>query len=135
MKYKFNFASIFALLIVVLSLGLTACASNPNVKKFSYQAYNVVTKEKSGINTFYIKDDANGASVWYESGMGMFKCFNTEQKAVKTETDTHLIYVVEPKLAGCERLRYIVKKDGSQVVTQTAIGDKWSKGGVSMRSD
>ncbi len=63
------------------------------------------------------------------------RAWPSEKLMVLKQTDTHLIYVVEPKLAGCERLRYIVKKDGSQVVTQTAIGDKWSKGGVSMRSD
>lgn len=125
MKTKFNLTSVFGLIVVVLSLGLTACASNPNVKKFEFQVYSAFDKRKMGTGNLYIKDDGSSASVWYEFGSGMNKCDNTESTADKTETDTDFVYTTSPKLAGCEHRRFVLSKNNAKLVVQKLQNGGW----------
>lgn len=122
MKTKKNLISFFTLLVVVATLALTACASG-NVKRFSYNVISVAG-ERNGTGYIEVKDDGNDAYINFVHASGKLAvCDRGDLKAVKSETIKSFVYTVMPKMDGCNKQVFYVKKDGSELLVDVFTSD------------
>lgn len=74
----------------------------------------------------------NKAEMWLDKGVYTFRlrgntaptCFTTEETAAVTEDDTTFTVVPTPRFANCEKIRFVIKKDGTGGKQQNMVGKK-----------
>jgi hypothetical protein len=112
--------STYALLVLAFA-SLAAHAAETN---WNYQSYDVKSGEKSAQGTLKLTENGGVAKLRLMAG-AMNKCFSQDLDATVERTAVSITIVAEPIYHGCDKLRYILKADGTGGTREVWAADKW----------
>jgi hypothetical protein len=112
------------IIYLLLALACASLSAHATETSWNYVAYDVVTGDKTADGYITLTENAGAAKLLLMAGR-MNKCFSQKLDAVVERTTDATTIVAEPIYRGCDKLRFVLKADGTGGTREVWAVDKW----------
>ncbi len=112
--------------VAAVVLGMLSVAAQAQTWEYkSYKKKNgVFDKERFNIGEVTL-EQKDGKAYWHMVAGGTDACLRGDIPATVTKTDATTTVELQPAMAGCEQIRYVIKNDGSGGDREVKQSEKW----------